>query len=86
MPNMSFEYAFARDRAIASRVRDSERFVEEYHSGVCADLNVTFVEVAVLECIPSPRGLPIERLHRLRWESQAEALRSLCAGIFGGAA
>lgn len=77
LPNKLFEYAFAGLPVIASRLPDIERFVRQYQLGVCADLNVISVREAILECIERPTDLPMERLERLSWESQAGVLRGL---------
>lgn len=81
LPNKLFEYAFAGLPVIASRLPDIERVVNEFQLGVCADLSVGSIEKAILECIASPRDLPIERLHQLSWERQKEHLKDLYSDL-----
>lgn len=75
LPNKLFEYAFAGLPVIASRLPDIQRVVDDFHLGVCVDLDREEIRDAMARCLEMKRLPSPKRLAALSWSTQAENLR-----------
>jgi glycosyltransferase involved in cell wall biosynthesis len=74
LPNKFFEYIFAGLTVLGSNFPEIRKYIEKYSLGMCCEADSESLESSILNISAQPRLYPINGVHELSWEYQAEKL------------